>query len=354
MNGHLRCKKSFRRFVIKKILLSYGTRPEIIKLSPVIKELDKRGLSFKTVFTGQHHELYDDVKDLVPEPDYHLAIMQENQSLTNIIAGISSRFSEILKEESPELLMVQGDTSTVAISALIAFYEKIPVGHVEAGLRTYDLTSPFPEEGNRQIVSRLAKYNWAPTKLAAEQLKEEKIKNIIVTGNTVVDACKNFNYPISYNNKVLITLHRRENFGKKMEKIFKEIESLAIKHPEIEFIFPMHPNPNVQDLKSHLKHVNVINPLNYSEMMKLLSNVKFVISDSGGIQEECASFKKKILVCRNKTERPEGLNAGFARLVDTDVIHNFSWANDSPKWSGDNPYGNGDSSKKIVDSIINE
>ena len=335
-----------------KILITYGTRPEIIKLNPVILELDKRGLSFKTVFTGQHQELYDDVKDLLPEPDYHLSIMQENQTLTNIMSGISSRFGEILIDEAPDLLIVQGDTSTVAISALIAFYERIPVGHVEAGLRTYDLSSPFPEEGNRQIVSRLAKYNWAPTKLAAKQLKEEKVHNIIVTGNTIVDACNNFNYPISYENKVLITLHRRENFGIKMEKIFNEIELLALKHAELEFIFPMHPNPNVQKLKPILKHVNVIDTLGYSKMMKLLASVKFVISDSGGIQEECATFNKKVLVCRNTTERSEGIDAGFAKLVDTDIINNFQWANDNPEWKGKNPFGDGKASKYIVDSII--
>ena len=337
---------------INKILITYGTRPEIIKLNPVILELDKRGLSFKTVFTGQHQELYDDVKDLLPKPDYHLSIMQENQTLTNIMSAISSRFGEILIDEAPDLLIVQGDTSTVAISALIAFYERIPVGHVEAGLRTYDLSSPFPEEGNRQIVSRLAKYNWAPTKLAAKQLKEEKVHNIIVTGNTIVDACNNFNYPIAYENKVLITLHRRENFGIKMEKIFNEIELLALKHAELEFIFPMHPNPNVQKLKPILKHVNVIDTLGYSKMMKLLASVKFVISDSGGIQEECATFNKKVLVCRNTTERSEGIDAGFAKLVDTDIINNFQWANDNPEWKGKNPFGDGKASKYIVDSII--
>ena len=341
-----------RNFTINKILISYGTRPEIIKLSPVVLELDKRGLSFKTVFTGQHQELYDDVKDLLPKPDYHLSIMQENQTLTNIMSAISSRFGEILIDEAPDLLIVQGDTSTVAISALIAFYERIPVGHVEAGLRTYDLSSPFPEEGNRQIVSRLAKYNWAPTKLAAKQLKEEKVHNIIVTGNTIVDACNNFNYPIAYENKVLITLHRRENFGIKMGKIFNEIELLALKHAELEFIFPMHPNPNVQKLKPILKHVNVIDTLGYSKMMKLLASVKFVISDSGGIQEECATFNKKVLVCRNTTERSEGIDAGFAKLVDTDIINNFQWANDNPEWKGKNPFGDGKASKYIVDSII--
>ena len=336
---------------MNNILISYGTRPEIIKLSPVIQELIERKIPFKTVSTGQHRELYDDVKELIPEPDHHLSIMKENQTLTNIMNGISSGFSEILREVSPDLLIVQGDTTTVVISALIAFYEKIPVGHVEAGLRTYDLSSPFPEEGNRQLVSRLAKYNWAPTELAAEQLQKENVDNIIVTGNTVIDACTNYNYPVSYDDKILITLHRRENFGKPMEKIFDEIEILAKEYSELEFIFPMHPNPNVQKLKPILKHVNVIDPLGYSEMMKLLSKVKFVISDSGGIQEECAAYKKKVLVCRNTTERPEGIDAGFAKLIHTDIINHFHWANESPIWSGKNPYGNGDASKKIIDSL---
>ena len=156
---------------------------------------------------------------------------------------------------------------------------------------------------------------------------------------------------MSYDDKILITLHRRENFGEPMEKIFYEIETLAMEHHELEFIFPMHPNPNVQKLKPILKHVNVIDPLGYSEMMKLLSKVKFVISDSGGIQEECAAFKKKVLVCRNTTERPEGIDAGFAKLIHTDIINNFHWANESPYWSGKNPYGNGDASKKIIDSL---
>jgi len=340
--------------VINKIFIAYGTRPEIIKISPVIRELENRNILYKTIFIGQHRELYEDVKNLVPVPDYSLNIMKQNQSLTDILYHTSSGLSKLLLDEKPNLLIVQGDTTTVVICALIAFYNRISVGHIEAGLRTYDLSSPYPEEGNRQIVSRIADYNWAPTTLAEKQLMEEKVQNIILTGNTIVEACSNFNYSINYNNQILITLHRRENFGKKMEKIFKEIETLAIKHPELEFIFPMHPNPNVQILKPILKHVNVIKPLGYSEMIKLLSKVKFVISDSGGIQEECASYRKKVLVCRNTTERPEGIDAGFAKLVDTDVIHHFSWANNSPQWSGKNPYGKGDASKKIVDSIIHD
>ena len=291
------------------------------------------------------------MKSLVPDPDYNLNVMTYNQTLTQILSSISLKFGEILNIEKPDLLIVQGDTTTVAVCALIAYYEKIPIGHVEAGLRTFNLNSPFPEEGNRQIVSRISNFNWAPTKLAAEQLKKENVQNVFITGNTVIDACNSYNYDIKYENQILITLHRRENFGEKLKKIFEQINMLAKKYPKLNFIFPMHPNPNVQKLKYLLDHVDVIEPLEYENMIKLLSKVKFVISDSGGIQEECAAFKKKILVCRDTTERPEGVQAGFAKLINTDLIDNFDWANDNPEYSGENPYGNGNAAKKILDSI---
>ena len=316
--------------------------------------MEKRGIPFKSVFTGQHRELFEDVKKIIPPPNYNLKIMKINQNLSDILINISSVFSKLLLSESPDLLLVQGDTTTVAVCALIAFYQKVPVGHIEAGLRTYDLSSPYPEECNRQIVSRIASYNWAPTKLAVKQLKQEKVKNVILTGNTIVDACRKFNYSISYSNKILITMHRRENFGLKMKKIFQQIELLAIQHPNLEFIFPMHPNPNIQKLKPIFKHVNVIQSLRYDKMIELLSQAKFVISDSGGIQEECATFRKKILVCRDTSERPEGITSGFAKLVNTSILENFAWANDSPEWSGKNPYGDGTAAKKIIDSIVYE
>ena len=297
--------------------------------------------------------MYEDVKDLVPLPDYNLDIMSHNQTLTEIMSNISLKFGEILKNEKPDLLIVQGDTTTVTVCSLIAYYERVNIGHVEAGLRTFDLSSPFPEEGNRQLVSRIANFNWAPTELAAKQLQEENVKNIFITGNTVIDACNSYNYNIEYKDEILITLHRRENFGIKLEKIFSQINELASLYSNIRFIFPMHPNPNVQKLKHLLNNVHVVEPLSYNNMIKLLSTVKFVISDSGGIQEECAAFRKKILVCRDTTERPEGLDAGFAKLVGTDVEKNFNWAFDNYRWDGTNPYGNGNAAKKIVDTIIN-
>ena len=294
------------------------------------------------------------MRSLVPNPDYNLNVMTHDQTLTQILSSISLKFGEILNIEKPDLLIVQGDTTTVAVCALIAYYEQIPIGHVEAGLRTFNLNSPFPEEGNRQIVSRISNFNWAPTKLAADQLKKENVQNIFITGNTVIDACNNYNYKIKYEDEVLITLHRRENFGENLKKIFTQINNLAKKYPKLNFIFPMHPNPNVQKLKYLLDNVNVIEPLSYKDLIELLSRVKFVISDSGGIQEECAAFKKKILVCRDTTERPEGIDAGFAKIVGTDVMNNFNWAYNDYKWDGTNPYGNGNSSQKIVDSIIDK
>ena len=186
------------------ILIAYGTRPEIIKMSPVIKTLKNKNIPYKTVFTGQHKELYEDVKELIPPPDFNLNIMKENQTLNDIIVKTSFEFPKILISEKPTLLIVQGDTTTVAICSLLAFYQKIPIGHIEAGLRTYNLNSPYPEEANRQIVSRISTYNWAPTKLAKQQLHDEKIHNVILTGNTIVDACKNFQHPISYNNQILL------------------------------------------------------------------------------------------------------------------------------------------------------
>ena len=334
-----------------KILVCFGTRPEIIKLAPIIKQLQKEDLSFKTVFTGQHTDLFEDVKSLIPKPDYNLSIMRKNQDSSNILANISEIFSKIIEKEAPDLVIVQGDTSTVLACALNAFYQKIDIGHVEAGLRSFNLKSPFPEEGNRQLVSRIATFNWAPTKEAKNNLINEGISNIIITGNTIVDICKKFNHELRYDDKILITLHRSENFGQNIIKIFTEINQLALKHSNIDFIFPMHPNPNVQKHKHLLNNVRITEPLKYGELLKLLSEVRCVISDSGGIQEECASFKKKILVCRDNTERPEGIKAGFAKIIGTEVINNFNWAFNDFKWSGKNPYGDGKASEKIVDSI---
>ena len=334
------------------ILICYGTRPEVIKLASVMGELTERDVPFQTLFTGQHNELFEDVADLIPKPDIDLDIMKAEQSLADIFGRVSSGIAPILRQKKPGLVIVQGDTTTAAAVALAAFYEEIPVGHVEAGLRTYDPQAPFPEEINRQVISRVAHLNWAPTETAAGNLRNEGVRNVSVTGNTVVDICSRFDLPISYGKKVLVTLHRRENFGNRMETMFRQLDKLAVEHGDLEFIFPMHPNPQVQRHRDLLGNVNVVQPLQYRPLLELLSEARFVISDSGGIQEECAVFCKKVLVCRDKTERPEGVEVGLAKMVGTDLDSHFIWANDSPEWEGENPYGNGKAAERIVDSIV--
>ena len=254
------------------------------------------------------------------------------QNLDYLTGEILSGVTEILQQEKFDWVLVQGDTTSTMAGAMAAFYQKIQIGHVEAGLRTFNLKDPFPEELNRQITSKMSTLHFAPTEKSYQNLLNEGVpkETVHITGNTIIDALQwvlknvpepevSLEFADTQQRMILVTGHRRENFGEKMKKIFEEIETLAIEHHELEFIFPMHPNPNVQQLKPILKHVNIIDTLDYSEMMQLLSKVKFVISDSGGIQEECASFNKKILVCRNNTERPEGVNAGFAKVIGTDV-----------------------------------
>ena len=334
-----------------EVLVCFGTRPEVIKLSPVIELLAAEGVPFKTLFTCQHDELFQDVAHLVPGPDIQLNIMRKGQSPGDVMQRVMAETEPNLQSETPRLVVVQGDTTTAAAVALTAFYQRIPVGHVEAGLRTHDLKAPFPEELNRQLISRVAQLNWAPTTTAKENLEAEGCEGTLVTGNTVVDACLKYNFPVKYGDKILITLHRRENFGETMAEMFRQIERLASSHSDLEFIFPMHPNPEVVKHQGLLNSVKVIKPLPFEDMLRLLSEVRFVISDSGGLQEECATFRKKILVCRDKTERPEGVEAGFAKIVGAEIEGNFSWANDFPDWSGSNPYGDGKAGKRIVSHI---
>lgn len=333
------------------VLVCYGTRPEIIKLAPVIHELDKRHIPFKTVFTGQHKDLYRDVAELIPPADFSLKIRGNNRSLCQISEQIFSTLPEVFNKAKPSICLVHGDTATAAIGALAASYCGIPVGHVEAGLRTYDISKPFPEEINRQIIARLASFNWAPTLKSVENLRSENVSHVACTGNTIVDMCYEYPFKSIYGNEVLVTLHRRENFGGTLRRICMGIEQLAIMNPSLRFLFPMHPNPNVQAMKPFLAHVSLIDPLPYPELLELLARCRCVITDSGGIQEECAFYKKKVLVCRQTTERPEGVEAGFVRLVGDDVTNNFAWAADDPVWEGDNPYGDGKARIRIVNDI---
>jgi UDP-N-acetylglucosamine 2-epimerase (non-hydrolysing) len=333
------------------VLICFGTRPEIIKLAPVIHELANRNIPYKMIFTGQHKDLYADVAELIPEPDFHLVMATGSRSLCQLSEHIFAALPAVFAELKPSICVVHGDTTTAAIGALAASYSGIPVGHVEAGLRTYDIAQPYPEELNRQIIARLALFNWAPTPRAAENLRNERIAHVVCTGNTIVDMCSQYRFVCEYGNTILITLHRRENFGKPLERLCRELNQLAKEHPELQFVFPMHPNPDVQEMRKYLANVSLVAPLPYPELLALLARCRCVITDSGGIQEECAFYRKKVIVCRQKTERPEGIEAGFVRLVGDDIRSNFKWASDDPVWEGQNPYGDGNARLQIVDDI---
>ncbi|MBR9923296.1 MAG: UDP-N-acetylglucosamine 2-epimerase (non-hydrolyzing) [Bacteroidetes bacterium] len=335
------------------VLVALGTRPEVIKLCPVIREMQAKNIAYRILFTGQHRELFEDVQDLIPVPDYRLNIMERGNTLNDKLAEIVRGSAQILQELNPSLVIVQGDTSTVLGVALAAFNHQIPIGHVEAGLRSFDLQKPFPEEANRCMVTTIATLNWAPTKRAFDNLTHAGARNVILTGNTVVDAALGFEFPQKQGEKVLITLHRRENFGERMARLFEQIEQAAAENPELDFVFPMHPNPQVLKHRNLLRKVRVIKPLPYRAMMKLLSETRFVISDSGGIQEECAAFNKPILVCRDSTERPEGITAGFARLVGDQPLKHIPWALNFDGIRQANPYGDGKAANRIIQSIIN-
>lgn len=334
------------------VLFCLGTRPEIIKTFPVINEMQARGLPFKILFTGQHQSLYEDVKDLIPTPDFSVLTIQEGQSLSSLLKNIIAAIDPIMDPSLFKLLVVQGDTTTVLGCALSAFYHQIPIGHIEAGLRSGDLMDPYPEEGNRRMVTQLAALHWAPTQVALENLQTLGVKDANLTGNTIIDACQNFDFKITYENIVLITLHRRENFGQTLLDYCLAIEKLAHKYNDLLFIFPMHPNPNVQKHKHIFSKVKVVQPLPYFDLLDLVSKAKLVITDSGGIQEECAFFKKKVIVCRKNTERPEGIDAGLAQLATPEELPAvFDAAILSSPWTGTNPYGDGQASIRIVDSI---
>jgi len=334
------------------VFLCYGTRPEIIKMAPVARALDELAVPYRTIFTGQHPDLYRDVADLMPAPHFKLEYAGREATMSAVFAHILLGLEQVFLSEKPRLVVAQGDTNTVLAAAMAAYNQGIAFGHIEAGLRTHDLRNPWPEEGIRQQVSRLTTFHWAPTTQAVDNLQMEGItQGVTLTGNTIVDSCQAFKFPISYGNEVLVTLHRRENFGAPLENLTAQIERLAAQHPDLQFIFPMHPNPQVQRLRESLRAVRVVAPMPYPELLRLLSRARFVISDSGGIQEECAVFHKKILVCRSVTERPEGVQSGFAKLVGHDVAAHFDWANDAPEWQGENPYGDGLAGRRIAAAI---
>lgn len=382
---------------MKKILLVFGTRPEAIKMAPLVKEFQKYPTQFKTVVcvTGQHREMLDQVLkffDIIP--DYDLNIMKQGQDLYDVTARVLVGMRDVLKEVQPDVVLVHGDTTTSTAAALAAFYQQIAVGHVEAGLRTHNIYSPWPEEMNRQITSRIATYNFSPTQLSKNNLLEEGVKEtaITVTGNTVIDALymvvnkikndpklenelkfllKTSGYDVERlaegKKLVLITGHRRENFGDGFIHICTAIKNLNQKYPDVDFVYPMHLNPNVRKPIHEIFGENLagfgnmffIEPLDYLLFVYLMEKSSIVLTDSGGIQEEAPGLGKPVLVMRNTTERPEALEAGTVKLVGTDynkIVGEVSALLDNPEYyakmsAAVNPYGDGLACGRIVKTL---
>ena len=369
---------------LPKLSFVFGTRPEAIKLAPIILAARKiSGLELEVCVTGQHREMLDIILTFFSiEPTLDLNVMRSNQSLTSLTATVIQEVSKYLQKSQPDYVFVQGDTTSVLATGISAFYNKVKVAHVEAGLRTWDMTSPYPEEMNRVVVSKIADFHFAPTELAKQNLiKENVTKNILVTGNTVIDALlltaeKLKSTPpqmralpegffASDNKIILITGHRRESFGEAFESICTAIYKLAMGNPEIDFIYPVHLNPNVQEpvfrILKNQKNVWLIPPLDYPEFIYLMSKSYLILSDSGGVQEEAPTLGKPVLVMRENTERPEGIEAGVVKLVGTDeknIISNVQNLIDNTEEylkmaTCKNPYGDGTASVKILEHIIN-
>ena len=374
---------------MKKILLVFGTRPEAIKMAPLVKEfkLHPEYFEVSVCVTAQHREMLDQVLGLFEiYPDYDLNIMKPNQSLHDISSNILYGVKEVLDRFSPDLVLVHGDTTTSTFAALAAFYNKIKVGHIEAGLRTKNIYSPFPEEVNRRITGVLAHYHFAPTSLSKSNLEEENHKNILISGNTVIDSLffilkkiknnkifrlKIIDYFLSEKFKflderriILVTGHRRENHGKGLINICNALEEIAILNPSIDIVYPVHMNPNVESVVKRLlfkvPNIFLIKPLRYEQFVYLMHKSYFIITDSGGIQEEAPSMGKPVLVMRDATERPEALKAGTVKLVGTSTKKIVNEANAlindvvlyKSMSSAYNPYGDGKASEKIVDFFI--
>ncbi len=373
---------------MKKILLIFGTRPEAIKIAPLVKALEKeKNIESKVCVTAQHREMLDQVLAIFDiKPHFDLDLMKPNQDLYDITANTLLGVRGVLKIFKPHLVLVHGDTTTTSAASLAAFYEKVKIGHVEAGLRTGDLNSPWPEEANRQITGVLADYHFAPTDTSKKNLLQENKneKNILVTGNTVIDALflalkkiendhqlknkilKNLSskYKINQGKKiVLVTGHRRENFGQGFINISEALKLIADKHPEVDIVYPVHLNPNVQkpvhELLSQTPNIHLIEPLQYESFIYLMNQSYLIITDSGGVQEEAPSLGKPVLVMRNTTERPEAIKAGTVKLVGTDKKKIVSEVdvllkdhNEYEKMSkAHNPYGDGKACERIVQFI---
>ena len=360
-----------------KVMTIFGTRPEAIKMAPLVKELDSRK-EIKSIVcvTAQHREMLDQVLNIFKiKPDYDLNIMKQGQSLSEITSRVLLGLEEVIKKEEPNIILVHGDTTTTFAGALAAFYNKVDIGHVEAGLRTYDKYSPFPEEANRIMVDRITDMYFAPTEVSKNNLLKENIdeSKIYVTGNTAIDAMK---YTINNNYKnslfdwirdsklILLTAHRRENLGEPMYNIFKAVKRLVNDNNDIKVIYPIHLNPLVRKIANEVfednDRIKLIEPLEVVDFHNFINKSYLILTDSGGIQEEAPSLGKPVLVLRDTTERPEGITAGTLKLVGTneDDIYNeatilLNNKNEYDKMSkASNPYGDGNTSKYIADAII--
>lgn len=361
---------------MKTVLLVFGTRPEAIKMCPLVNELKTRK-TIKTVVcvTGQHRQMLDMVLDTFQVvPDYDLSIMKAGQTLFDITANILTRIGAVLDEVKPDVVLVHGDTSTTFVTALACFYKQIPVGHVEAGLRTYNIYSPYPEEFNRQAVSIIAKYNFAPTELSKQNLVREgkDASTIYITGNTAIDALKttvraSYTHPelewAKDSRLIMITAHRRENLGTPMGNMFRAIRRVMDEHPDVKAIYPIHMNPEVRkaadEVLSGCDRIHIIEPLEVVDFHNFLARSYMILTDSGGIQEEAPSLGKPVLVMRDTTERPEGIAAGTLRLVGTQeqvIYETFKQLLEDPAAyeqmaQASNPYGDGFACKRIADIL---
>lgn len=361
---------------MKTVMLVFGTRPEAIKMCPVVNELKTRK-EIKTVVcvTGQHRQMLDQVLDAFDvKPDYDLSIMKDRQTLFDVTTNILNSIKKVLEEVRPDIVLVHGDTSTTFVTALACFYLQIPVGHVEAGLRTYNIYSPYPEEFNRQAVSIISKFNFAPTELSKQNLLKEgrDEKNVWITGNTAIDALKTtirseYNHPelewAKDSKLILITAHRRENIGEPMHHMFRAIRRVMEEHLDVKAIYPIHMNPVVRQAADEelrgCDRIRIIEPLEVLDFHNFLSRSFLILTDSGGIQEEAPSLGKPVLVMRDTTERPEGIVAGTLKLVGTDeevIYQSFKELLENKETyetmaKASNPYGDGFASKRIADII---
>lgn len=357
-------------------MLVFGTRPEAIKMCPLVKELkSKENLETIVCVTGQHRQMLDQVLEAFDVvPDYDLSVMKDKQTLFDVTQNILGKMKEVLEEVKPNVVLVHGDTSTTFVTALACFYLQIPVGHVEAGLRTYDIYSPFPEEFNRQATGIVAKYHFAPTEVSKNNLLKEgkKAADIYVTGNTAIDALKttvkeDYHHSVldwvGESRLIMLTAHRRENLGEPLKQMFRAIKRIVDEHSDIKVIYPIHMNPLVREAANSIlgnhDRIRIIEPLEVLDFHNFLNKSYLILTDSGGIQEEAPSLGKPVLVMRDTTERPEGVAAGTLKLVGTDeevIYENFKLLlNNEEEYKkmsqASNPYGDGQASKRIADIL---